>query len=154
VAFRVAVLAALLTIVMVHRHPNATLFVLAMTCVAVAGTGLAVRTARVAIDPDGVRWGWSWAGFRMARARMKRADVYGDGVALVARAGSWFLAARDWDHFDALVRALERAGLPTVVHDGRAPWRARVQSYGRFLDALLVLAMAGAAALLGAAAAA
>jgi hypothetical protein len=153
ISFRVALLAAGLTIALVRRTTDGTLPVLAMTCVAIAGTGLAVRTARIEIDPDGVRWGWSWAGFRMARARMKRADVFRDGVALVSRAGSWFLAARDWDRFDALVRALERAGLPTTTHGGRAPFRARLQSYGRVLDTLVVIAMAGAAALLGAAAA-
>jgi hypothetical protein len=128
--------------------------VLTLSFLAVAGVGLAVRRARVAIDPDGIRWGWTWAGFRMARARLTRADVFVDGVALVSRRGSWFLSARDWDRFDALVRALARAGYPTAEHDHRAPFRARLQSYGRVLDTLLVLAMAAAAAILGAAAAA
>jgi hypothetical protein len=153
-AFRFAIVAGGLTIALVRRHTDGTLPVLATACAAVTAVGLAVRSARIAIDPDGVRWGWSWLGFRMARARLVRADVFADGVALVSKRGSWFLAARDWDRFDALVRALGRAGLPTTAHDHRAPWRARMQSYGRVLDGLLVFAMAGAAAILGAAAAA
>jgi hypothetical protein len=60
-------------------------------------------------------------------------------VALEARRGSWwFLAARDWDRFDAIVRQLRRAELPLTDHDRTAPLRARLQSYGRFLDLLLV----------------
>jgi hypothetical protein len=66
-------------------------------------------------------------------------------VALEARRGSWwFIAARDWDRYDAIVRHLRRADLPITDHDGTAPLRARLQSYGRFLDGLLVLSMAGA----------
>jgi len=77
------------------------------------------------------------------------AHVYGDGVTLEARRGSWwFLAARDWERFDALVRQVRRAELPVRDHVGRAPLRARLQSYGRFLDAMLVVAIAGALAVL------
>ena len=151
---RVVAVAAAVTFALARRRHDAFLPVLSVTFFALAAVGLAVRRARLAVDRDGVRWGWSWVGVRMARGRLERADVYADGVALVSRRGSWFLAARDWDRFDALVRALARAGLPTAAHDHRAPWRARMQSYGRVLDALLVFAMAGAAAILGAAAAA
>jgi len=129
------------------RVDPATLIVLALTWIAVAGVGFAVRRARLAVDRDGVRWGWTGLGFRMSRARLVRADVYADGIALVSRRGSWFLAARDWDRFDALVRAVGRAGLPVAENAGRAPLRARVQAYGRFLDGLLVLAMLGATVL-------
>jgi hypothetical protein len=60
-------------------------------------------------------------------------------VALEARRGSWwFLAARDWDRFEALVRQLRRSELPLLDHDRAAPLRARLQSYGRFLDLLLL----------------
>jgi hypothetical protein len=111
----------------------------------VALLGLAVRLARLAVTRDGVRWGWTVLGFHQQASRITRAHVYRDGVALEARRGSWwFLAARDWDRFDALVRQLRRAELPIADHDGRAPFRARLQSYGRFLDGLLVCTMAGA----------
>jgi hypothetical protein len=155
-AFRVSLVAGALTFALIrHRHAHqATFAVLALTCVAFTSVGLAVRRARVAIDPDGVRWGWAWAGFRMGRARLVRADVFDDGVGLVSKRGSWFLSARDWDRFDALVRAIGRAGMPTISHPNRAPLRARLQSYGRVLDTLLIVTMAAAAAILGAAAAA
>ena len=42
------------------------------------------------------------------------------------------------------MRQLRRAELPLEDHEGKAPLRARLQSYGRFLDALLVGAMVGA----------
>jgi hypothetical protein len=125
----------------------ASLVVGALTCIAVTAVGLAVRRARIAVDPDGVRWGWASLGFRMTRARLVRAEVYTDGIALVSRTGPWFLAARDWDRFDAMVRAVVRAGLPVAENAGRAPFRARVQAYGRFLDGLLVVAVLGATVL-------
>lgn len=110
--------------------------------------GLAVRSARLTVTRDGVRWGFRVLGFHQQASRIVRAHVYRDGVALEARRGSWwFLAARDWDRFDALVRQLRRAELPLADHDGTAPLRARLQSYGRFLDGMLVFAILGAVAL-------
>jgi hypothetical protein len=97
-----------------------------------------VRSACVAITRDGVRWGWSAFGFHQEAARIATAHVYADGVALEARRGSWwFIAARDWDRFDALVRQLRRSALPIEDHAGVAPLRARLQSYGRFLDLMI-----------------
>ncbi|MBA3821170.1 MAG: hypothetical protein H0X17_19960, partial [Deltaproteobacteria bacterium] len=58
----------------------------------------------------------------------------------------WFLAARDWERFDVLVRQVRRAELPIQEHAGKAPLRQRLQSYGRFLDALLVFAIVGSIA--------
>jgi hypothetical protein len=107
-----------------------------------AGLGLLVRSAHVAVTRDGVRWGWATIGFHQEASRIVHAHVYRDGVALEAKRGSWwFLAARDWDRFDALVRQLRRAELPIADHDGNAPLRARLQSYGRFLDGMMVFAI-------------
>jgi hypothetical protein len=118
---------------------------LPLAFLALAFLGFAVRRARVAITRDGVRWGWSTLGFHQERARIVTAHVYRDGVALEAKRGSWwFLAARDWERFDALVRNLRRADLPVTEHDRRAPLRARLQSYGRFLDGLMVCTIAAA----------
>ena len=137
----------------VGRHPYraeaATQAVLPAAFAAFALLGFLVRRARVAISRDGVRWGWAALGFTQQRARIVWAHVYADGVALEAKRGArWFIAARDWDRFDALVRQLRRAELPVRDHDGRAPLRARLQSYGRFLDGLLVASIAGAALVL------
>jgi hypothetical protein len=67
-------------------------------------------------------------------------------VALEARRGSWwFLAARDWERFDALVRQLRRAALPLTEHERTAPLRARLQSYGRALDLMLAGTIAASA---------
>ena len=137
----------------VARHPwrwhATTQLVLPMAFTALALLGFLVRQATVAVSRDGVRWGWSTIGFTQQVARIVTAHVYQDGVALEARRGSWwFLAARDWDRFDALVRQLRRAELPVTDHEGRAPLRARLQSYGRVLDALLVLAIVAAFALM------
>ncbi len=149
-ARRLAILAAVLVVGLgaltwyaVSRHPyryhSSTQVVLPVAFVAFAGLGVLVRGARVTVTRDGVRWGWAAIGFHQPAARIARAHVYADGVALQARRGSWwFLAARDWDRFDALVRQVRRADLPLELHGGRAPLRARLQSYGRFLDGLLL----------------
>ena len=134
---------------LVSRHPYrwhaSTQVVLPVAFGAIALLGLAVRHARVAITRDGVRWGWDALGFHQPAARIVRAHVYADGVALEAVRGSWwFLAARDWERFDALVRQVRRAELAVEDHAGTAPLRARLQSYGRFLDAMLVLAIVAA----------
>ena len=128
----------------VSRHPYrwhaSTQIVLPVAFLAVALLGFAVRRAHLAITRDGVRWGWEALNFTQEAARIVHAHVYRDGVALEARRGSWwFLAARDWERFDAVVRQLRRAELAVRDHEGKAPLRARLQSYGRFLDALLVV---------------
>ena len=137
----------------VSRHPYlrtaSTQIVLPVAFAAFALLGFTVRTARLAVTRDGVRWGWDALGFTQTASRIVVAHVYRDGVALEARRGSWwFVAARDWDRFDALVRQLRRAELPIRDHDGKAPLRARLQSYGRFLDGLLVVSMIGAFAVM------
>jgi hypothetical protein len=142
-----------LTWVFVLRHPYrwhaTTQFVLPLAFTALALLGFMVRRARLAITRDGVRWGWDSLAFTQEAARITHAHIYADGVALEAKRGSWwFLAARDWDRFDALVRQLRRAELPTKDHAGKAPLRARLQSYGRFLDTLLIGAMIAAFAVM------
>jgi len=137
----------------VTRHPYrwhaTTQIVLPLAFAAIALLGFLVRRASVAVTRDGVRWGWATLGFTQEAARIVTAHVYRDGIALEAKRGSWwFLAARDWDRFDALVRQLRRAELPITDHEGKAPLRARLQSYGRFLDALLIFAMLAAFAVM------
>jgi hypothetical protein len=115
-----------------------------------AGVGLAVRRAQVTVDAGGVRWGWGWLAFRLERDRIRTVDVYRDAIAFRRGRGStWFLTAWDWDRFDGLVLAVQRAGLPTRVNDRRAPIGARLQSYGRVLDGLLVISMLGVTVLCG-----
>jgi hypothetical protein len=142
-----------LTWYLVSRHPwrrgSGTLFALPVAYMLLALVGFGIRRARVAVTRDGVRWGWLALGFHQPASKIVRAHVYRDGIALQAKQGSqWFLAARDWDRFDVLVRQLRRAELPIAEHDGKAPLRQRLQSYGRFLDALLVFSILGAIATL------
>ncbi len=152
-ALAAVLLLAAITWYLVSRHPYSrhasTRVVLPVAFAACAFLGFAVRRARVVVTRDGVRWGWDAMSFTQEAARIARAHVWKDGVTLEARRGSWwFLAARDWDRFDALVRQLRRAELPVEEHDRNAPLRARLQSYGRFLDALLVASMVGAFAVM------
>ena len=153
IALATVVALGAITWAFVYRHPYrwhaSTQFVLPIAFTAFALLGFAVRRARLAVTRDGVRWGWTALGFTQQAARIVTAHVYRDGVALEARRGSWwFLAARDWDRFDALVRQLRRAELPIEDHDGNAPLRARLQSYGCFLDGLLIASMAAAVAVM------
>ncbi len=142
-----------ITWALVARHPfrrgASTQVVLPIAFAAFAGLGFVVRRARVAITRDGVRWGWTSFGFHQPAARLTVAHIYDDGVALEARRGSWwFIAARDWERFDVLVRQVRRVELPVRDHGGKAPLRARLQSYGRFLDWLLIGSVIGAAAVM------
>jgi hypothetical protein len=132
---------------LVARHPDrrdaSTMVVLPVAFAACAAVGFAVRRARLGVTRDGVRWGWDALHFTQHADRIEAAHVYRDGVALEARRGAWwFLAARDWDRFDALVRQLRRVAIAVRDHEGKAPLRARLQSYGRVLDALLVVSVA------------
>jgi len=131
-----------------YRDTSAQL-VLAVTVILFSTIGYLVRRAQVAVTRDGVRWGWQSLSFQNDRERIVAAHVFSDGVAFEAKRGSWwFIAARDWERFDAFVRQLRRAELPMQEHTGKAPLRARLQSYGRFLDALLVLSTLGAFAVM------
>ncbi len=110
--------------------------------------GILVRSARLAVSRDGVRWGWTSLGFTQTTATVVRASVYRDGITLESKRGTWwFLAARDWDRFDAMVRQLRRTDMTIADHDHEAPLRARMQSYGRFLDTMLVAAGVSAIAI-------
>jgi hypothetical protein len=153
VSLATVVVLGAITWALVSRHPyrgsSSTQVVLPVAFSAFAGLGFVVRRARVAITRDGVRWGWTAFGFHQPAARITLAHIYDDGITLEARRGSWwFLAARDWDRFDVLVRYLRRAELPVRDHAGKAPLRARLQSYGRFLDLLLLGSVLGAAAVM------
>jgi hypothetical protein len=96
-----------------YRRGASTMVVLPVAFLLVTGLAVAIRTARVAITRDGIRWGWTALGFTQSAARIVMAHVYTDGIALEAKRGSkWFLAARDWDRFEVLVRQVRRAELP------------------------------------------
>lgn len=148
-AWAVVVVLGVVTWYFVYDHPwragASPQLVLPVAFAMLASVGLVIRAARIAVTRDGVRWGWTTIAFHQRASRIATAHIYCDGVALEARRGSWwFLAARDWDRFDALVRQLRRVALPIAEHDRKAPLRARLQSYGRFLDVTLVGSMAGA----------
>ncbi len=152
-AISLAIVVVLLAITwyLVSKHPwryhASTQVVLPVAFALFSGLALAVRSARLAVTRDGVRWGWASLGFTQSAARIACAHVFSDGVALEAYRGSrWFLAARDWDRFEALVRQLRRAELPLRDHEGKAPLRQRMQSYGRFLDGLVIASVLGALA--------
>ena len=150
-------LMALVTVALALRRvhspfTSAVFLVTPLMCVAVACLGLAVRSARLRVDADGVRWGWRWVGFRMPRARMRRVTAYRDAVALTPKRGStWYLSRRDWDRFERLARSMRRARIPIRRRPERAPLLARLQSYGIVLDLLLVAnALAATLALMAA----
>jgi hypothetical protein len=133
-----------LTLVAVSRRFHAPMVELLVAvvpmCISVALLGWAVRSARVRVDPGGVRWGWRVIGFRLDRDRLIEVREYHDAVALEPRRGStWYLSKRDWDRFDAMAAALHRARIPFSRHDHRAPLSARLQSYGVVLDVLLLI---------------
>lgn len=132
------------------RRGASTMVVLPFALLLFTGLAVAIRTARVAITRDGIRWGWTSLGFTQAASRIVMAHIYRDGIAFRAKRGStWFLAARDWDRFEVLVRQVRRAELPVTDHAGKAPLRQRLQSYGRVLDGLVVGSVIAAIAVAG-----
>jgi len=111
----------------------------------IAAVGYAVRRARIRVDRDGVRWGWSWAGVRMEPDRIEQVTAYNDAYAFKPKrsgkwrpASTWYVSRRDWDRFDNVANALRTSGIPFDRLDKRAPLKARLQSYGIVLDLLLV----------------
>jgi hypothetical protein len=115
------------------------LLVAPLVFMSVAAVGYLVRRARIRVTADGVYWGWSWLGVTLRRDRLQSVIAYADAVALEPKRGStWFLARRDWEGFEAAAPALRAAGFPVTHARGAMPWRARLQSYGIFLDALLI----------------
>lgn len=130
------------------RFRSGTYWVMPLVFVAVALVGYAVRRARLWLDAGGVRWGWGGLTIRVEPARLRQIGVYTDGVALaIGRGAPWFLGRRDWSDFDALVRDARRSGFEVIEHPHAAPWRARLQAYGRTLDALMLGAMLGGVAM-------
>lgn len=154
--FVLVIMAGVLTLILAGRRLHAPLIELLLVaplmCISVGAVGYAVRSAHLRIDADGVRWGWGWAGFRLTRERLKRVEAYHDAVALKPTRGStWYLSRRDWDRFERVIGAIDRAGIPFTLHDARAPLGARLQSYGAVLDGLLIAdALAATLALISA----
>jgi len=149
----VVVVLLAITWYLVSRHPwrrgSSTQVVLPVAFLMFAGLALAIRSARISVTRDGVRWGWTSLSFAQPKAKFVCAHIYEDGIALEAKRGSkWFISARDWERFDALVRQLRRAELPYQDHAGKAPLRQRLQSYGRFLDGLVISSLIGAFAVM------
>jgi hypothetical protein len=147
-AMRITVALTVLVVIVIGRQRGASgsgapaLVAWSVSAAALGLVGAAVRRARVRVSADGIRWGWGAFTVRMSRERIVRVEVYRDGIALRARRGStWFLARRDWDRFDSLARATADAGLPAAALDRDAPFTARLQSYGRILDGLMILAI-------------
>ncbi len=121
------------------RRGTSTMVVLPVMFLLFTGLAVAVRTARIAITRDGIRWGWTALSFTQSASRIVMAHIYTDGIALQMKRGSqWFLSAHDWDRFDMLARQVRRADLPATEYDRKAPLRQRLQSYGRVLDLLVI----------------
>jgi len=117
--------------------------ILPLFCVLVAGLAIAIRSARLEVSQDGVRWGWDRLSFRVGLERFRLARIWPNAVAVVPRRGTpWVLVPRDWEPFDALRTAFVAAGLPLEEQPRPAPRRVRVQGYGWLLDVLVWLNVA------------
>lgn len=150
------VAAGCVTVALAARHPHRAgahiLISAPLFLVSVALLGWSVRRARLTVADEAIRWGWSLFGFKARLSRLRWVRAYTDAVAVRPKRGSvWYLASTDWDRFSELPGAIERADIPIERHPRRAPLWARLQSYGRFLDVLLVInALVAALALIAA----
>jgi len=119
----------------------------------VALMGYLVRLARLRVDRDGIRWGWEATGFRMNRDRIAGVTLYDDAAAIEPKKGStWFVSARDWADWESIAQAMRDSNIDFERSRKRAPFAARLQSYGLALDVLLILDAVGVTAALVAAA--
>ena len=126
-----------------QRDAGPLAVILPLFCVLVAGLAIAIRSARLEVSAEGVRWGWDRLSFRMGLDRLRLARVWPNAVAVVPRRGTtWVLVPRDWEPFDAFRAAFVAAGLPLEDHPSPAPRRVRVQGYGWLLDVLVWLNVA------------
>ena len=136
-AFLYAILASLFAF---PRRPDAGVLpvILPLFCVLIGALALAIRTARLEVDREGLRWGWGRMTWRAAPERFACARSWPNAVAMVPRRGlPWVLVPRDWEPFEQLAPALATAGIP-VEPQGRSAARAtRVQGYGWLLDVLI-----------------
>ncbi len=135
----------------IHSQPGIEVLLAApILFIGVGMLGFAVRRARLRVDADGIRWGWASYGFRMSPDRLSRVLVYDDAIAVTPTKGStWYVSARDWARFEGVSHALRKAGIAHERKPGRAPLRARLQSFGIALDLLLVGNALGATLSLG-----
>mgnify|MGYP001598920888 CR=1 FL=1 len=131
-------------------NPGTTILMVGpLLCLSLAAVGLAVRSARVRVEREGLHWGWPGLGFRIAREELSAVGVYGGAVAIQRKRGTpWYLSRYDWDQFDELPKVLSDAGYSIEHCEGRVPLRARMQAYGVVLDGLMVMAVIGSALLL------
>lgn len=114
------------------------------TVIVIALLVVAVRSAALSVDDDGIGWGFGSLAFRVRRDRLKVARLYHNALAVVSGRGTWYILARDYAPFGRIGEALRRAGLPVEEHARKAPLAAWLQGYGLALDTLLVLDVIGA----------
>jgi hypothetical protein len=121
--------------------------VTSLVCVLLALLVITIRSARVTVDDDGIRWGWGGIGFRLDRRRIATVKLYTDAAAVKLNRGSiWWLSGRDYTPYLELCASLRLTGLTILEEPRRAPLAARLQAYGVALDVILVLAVFGATA--------
>lgn len=142
--FVLVMIVGLLTIALasrrIYRRSAELYIVLPLFFMSVAAFGYSVRRARLRVSAGGIRWGFRTFGFTLSRDRLRSVTTYSDAIAIKPRRGStWYLAARDWDRFERIAKALRAAGIDFEPVDRRAPLYARLQGYGFVLDTLLVL---------------
>lgn len=112
--------------------------------IAIALLVVAVRSASLSVDDDGVGWGFGALSFRVPRGKLRVCRLYANALAVVSRRGTWYILARDYAPFERIGEALRRAGLPVEDHPRRAPIGAWLQGYGFALDILLFASVAAA----------
>jgi hypothetical protein len=123
-----------------HGGPHQSAFaVLPLAFSSVAVLGFLIRSASISVARDGMRWGWQSIAFVRRRETIVSVTAYNDGIALAGKRGApWFLASTDWERFGDLISYMKRAQFPVTLQPNKAPWRAKMQGYGRALDLLMI----------------
>ena len=76
----------------------------------------------------------------MGTDRIEKVVLYDDAAAFTPKKGStWFVSRRDWGDFDDFAVALRDSDIAFEREKVRAPFAARLQSYGLALDLMLII---------------
>lgn len=142
--FTLARSASVANVMRVGEEAAARGVVAAAAVISIALLVLAVRSASLSVNDDGVGWGFGALAFRVPRKRLRVCRLYHNALAVVSSRGSWYILARDYAPFERIGEALRRAGLPIEEHARRAPFVAWLQGYGLALDLLLFVNVLGA----------
>ena len=109
-------------------------------CFMIAALGVVIRSAKLRIFEEKIQWSIPYFQFALPKEKVANVVSYTNTLAFVAQKGSsWFVTERDWKEFPRMEDAVTSCGYQVSSKKSeKTPLKAKMQSYGHVLDALLV----------------